>query len=58
MNLDSARVQMIKQQLRTWEVLDSRVLACLGDIPREVFVPDAYADLAFADAWIPLGHSS
>ncbi len=56
MNLDSARVQMIKQQLRTWEVLDSRVLACLGDIPREVFVPDAYADLAFADAWIPLGH--
>lgn len=56
MNLDSARVKMIKQQLRTWEVLDSRVLACLEDIPREIFVPDAYTELAFADAWIPLGH--
>ena len=56
MNLDSARVQMIKQQLRTWEVLDSRVLACLADIPREDFVPDTYRELAFADTRIPLGH--
>jgi protein-L-isoaspartate(D-aspartate) O-methyltransferase len=56
MNLDSARAQMIKQQLRTWEVLDSRVLSCLEVIPREAFVPDTYKELAFADTRIPLGH--
>lgn len=56
MHLDSARAQMIKQQLRTWEVLDAQVLACLGDIRREEFVPDGYRDLAFADTRIPLAH--
>ena len=52
----AARQQMVDQQVRTWEVLDPRVLDALSVVPREAFVPDAYRDLAFADAPIPIGH--
>jgi protein-L-isoaspartate(D-aspartate) O-methyltransferase len=51
----AARQQMVDQQVRTWEVLDPAVLAALAAVPREVFVPPAYAALAFADASIPIG---
>ena len=46
---------MVDQQVRTWEVLDSRVLDVLASVPREMFVPTAYRELAFADADIPIG---
>ncbi len=51
----AARRQMVDQQIRTWEVLDPRVLDVLSAVPREAFVPQAYRDLAFADAPIPIG---
>jgi len=47
---------MIDQQVRTWDVLDVRVLDALGVVPRERFVPEAYRGVAFADAPIPIGH--
>jgi len=47
---------MIDQQVRTWDVLDARVLDALGVVPRERFVPEAYRGVAFADAPIPIGH--
>lgn len=50
-----ARRQMVDQQIRTWEVLDPRVLDAMAAVPREAFVPAAYSDLAFADAEIPIG---
>ena len=53
---EAARRQMIDQQVRTWAVLDPRVLATLGAVPRERFVPEAYRGVAFADAPIPIGH--
>lgn len=53
---EAARRQMIDQQVRTWDVLDPRVLATLGAVPRERFVPEAYRGVAFADAPIPIGH--
>jgi protein-L-isoaspartate(D-aspartate) O-methyltransferase len=49
-----ARFNMIEQQIRTWEVLDPKVLALLNEVPREDFVPDEYRGLAFADIEIPL----
>lgn len=55
-NVENARQQMLGQQIRAWDVLDDRVLATLAETPREVFVPEAYRDLAFADTEIPLGH--
>lgn len=56
MNLEFARSQMLRQQIRTWEVLNDRVLQVLGSVPREQFVPATYHDLAFADFEIPIGH--
>jgi protein-L-isoaspartate(D-aspartate) O-methyltransferase len=53
---EAARRQMIDQQVRTWDVLDPRVLEALGAVPRERFVPEAYRSVAFADAPIPIGH--
>jgi protein-L-isoaspartate(D-aspartate) O-methyltransferase len=51
----AARQQMVDQQIRTWEVLDPRVLDALAAVPREAFVPAEYRELAFADAPIPIG---
>src|SRR5580698_8466096 len=51
----AARRQMVDQQIRTWEVLDPRVLDALSQVPREAFVPDGYRELAFADTPIPIG---
>lgn len=56
MNYETARRQMLNQQVRTWDVLDERVLEILRETPRELFVPDSERDLAFADTEIPLAH--
>jgi protein-L-isoaspartate(D-aspartate) O-methyltransferase len=55
MNFEQARSNMIEQQIRTWEVLDQRVLDLLASVPREDFVPSRYRSLAFSDTNIPLG---
>jgi len=54
MDFETARQQMIHQQVRAWDVLDPGVLAVLGRVPREQFVPTAFRELAFADTAIPL----
>lgn len=56
MNTDFARRQMIEQQVRAWDVLDVNVLSGLKEVPREIFVPEGFAALAFADSDIPIGH--
>lgn len=56
MNFEIARTQMIKQQIRAWNVLDSHILELLEKTPREDFVPTSYRSLAFADTNIPLGN--
>lgn len=47
---------MVYQQVRSWDVLDPRVLGVLAAVPRELFVPEGYRGLAFADTQIPLAH--
>lgn len=54
MNFEQARFNMVEQQIRPWEVLDSRVLSLLESIHREDFVPVRYRKLAFADIAVPL----
>ncbi|HXA47215.1 MAG TPA: protein-L-isoaspartate O-methyltransferase [Burkholderiaceae bacterium] len=54
MNIEEARINMIKQQIRPWGVLAPEVLDLLLVVRREDFVPDAYAHLAFSDTEIPL----
>jgi len=56
MNTDFARQQMIEQQVRAWDVLDMKVLNALKEVPREMFVPEVFSALAFADTEIPIGH--
>src|SRR5271155_5890117 len=51
----AARQQMVDQQIRTWEVLDPRVLDVFSQVPREAFVPPHFRELAFADSEIPIG---
>ena len=55
MDFEQARFNMVEQQIRTWDVLDQRVLDLLFELRREDFVPAAHRALAFADLEIPLG---
>lgn len=56
MNVDLARRNMVEQQIRPWEVLDTRVLAALSHVRRERFVPSGHEAIAFADLEVPIGH--
>ena len=50
-----AKFNMIEQQIRPWEVLDSQVLAVINEVDRQDFVQDDYKGLAYADCQIPIG---
>jgi len=54
MDFAQARINMIEQQVRPWDVLDQRVLDALSEVPREKFLPEAYDGLAYSDTRIPL----
>jgi protein-L-isoaspartate(D-aspartate) O-methyltransferase len=56
MDLEHARHNMIVQQIRPWDVADEDVLEVMEQMPREAFVPERFAHLAFADTEIPIGH--
>lgn len=56
MDFEIARFNMIEQQIRPWEVLDTQVLELLRKVPRELFVSEAERSLAFADLSLPIGH--
>jgi protein-L-isoaspartate(D-aspartate) O-methyltransferase len=55
-DVERARFNMVEQQIRTWEVLDQRVLDLLMRVHREDFVPPQCRALAFVDMEIPIGH--
>jgi protein-L-isoaspartate(D-aspartate) O-methyltransferase len=54
MDIETARFNMIEQQIRPWEVLDAAVLSLLASVRREDFVPPAMRALAFVDTQVPL----
>ena len=56
-NLDfnHMRQAMVASQLRTTAVNDARVIAAMGAVPRERFVPQESAAIAYIDRAIPLG---
>jgi protein-L-isoaspartate(D-aspartate) O-methyltransferase len=45
---------MVAKQLRSRGIADERVLAAMGDIPREHFVPVERRSLAYADEALPI----
>lgn len=56
MNTEFARLQMVNQQVRGWNVYAESVLDMLKVLPREHFVPSEFRSLAFAEFSIPIGH--
>lgn len=53
--LRSARLRMVERQLRQRGIEDERVLAAMGEVPREAFLPEALRDRAYADSALPIG---
>ena len=56
--LEKARFNMVEQQVRTWDVLDYRVLDALHHVPRELFVETEHAAMAYADTELPVPGAS
>lgn len=56
MDAEFAAQQMVRQQVRAWDVFDPAVLGVLETVPRQNFVPEKYRNLAFADTEIPLAN--
>jgi protein-L-isoaspartate(D-aspartate) O-methyltransferase len=48
------RLAMVEGQVHVNDVTDPRILAAMGELPREKFVPAARAELAYVDEDIPL----
>jgi protein-L-isoaspartate(D-aspartate) O-methyltransferase len=46
---------MVERQLRRRGIDDERVLAAMGRVPRELFVPEELRPEAYADAALPIG---
>lgn len=50
------RGTMIQHQLLRRGIRDSRVLAAMGSVPRELFVPEQQRHRVYDDAALPIGH--
>lgn len=46
---------MVERQLRRRGIADERVLAAMGEVPREEFVPERYRSRAYSDSALPIG---
>lgn len=53
-NFEQMRRAMVASQLRTTGVSDPRVVAAMGAVPRERFVPADRVAVAYADVLVPL----
>lgn len=51
-----SRINMVKQQLRTGDVLSQPILDLYAEIPREDFVPEQFRHFAYSDMQIQLPH--
>jgi protein-L-isoaspartate(D-aspartate) O-methyltransferase len=52
----AARMNMVDSQLRTNKVTDAMVISAFERVPREAFVPDRLAAVAYVDNNLPLGN--
>ena len=56
MDMKTAKVNMIKQQINTLGNGDIRISDSMNQIPRELFTPAKMQSMAYADTEIPLAH--
>jgi len=54
-SFDRMRRAMVASQLRTTAVNDPRVVAVMGEVRRERFVPEDKIAIAYTDAMLPIG---
>lgn len=54
-DLAARRARMVERQLRARGIGDERVLAAMGRVPREAFLPPALRGQAYADSALPIG---
>jgi protein-L-isoaspartate(D-aspartate) O-methyltransferase len=50
----AARARMVERQLRRRGIEDGRVLAAMGEVPREAFLPEGLRDRAYEDSALPI----
>jgi protein-L-isoaspartate(D-aspartate) O-methyltransferase len=50
--------ERLVRRLRRNGIVDERVLAAIGSVPRELFVPDELRSRAYADGALPIGHGA
>jgi protein-L-isoaspartate(D-aspartate) O-methyltransferase len=55
-DFEGPRKRMVTRQLKGRDIVDSRVLKAMQEVPRHRFVPDALQHLAYADTPLPIGH--
>ena len=55
MDNESARNNMVTKQLMARGITDPAVLAAMGRIPRERFLPDSLENQAYEDSPLPIG---
>jgi protein-L-isoaspartate(D-aspartate) O-methyltransferase len=56
MNFNTARKNMLLNQIRTWDFISPENINIMQQVPREEFVPVEHRKLAFSDFEIPLNH--
>jgi protein-L-isoaspartate(D-aspartate) O-methyltransferase len=54
-DFETRRDRMVADQLKARGIRDPEVLRAMGEVPREAFVPDDLADLAYEDGPLPIG---
>ena len=57
MNFNTARQNMLLNQIRTWDFISPENINLMKQIQREEFVPVEHRKLAFSDIEIPLAHN-
>jgi protein-L-isoaspartate(D-aspartate) O-methyltransferase len=56
MDFETARRNMVDSQLRTNKITDPRILAAMGGLPREAFLPESKRGIAYIDEDIEFGN--
>ena len=55
MDYQKEREKMVRRQLQGRDINDPRVLEAFRQVPRHLFIPDEYRDMAYHDSPLPIG---
>jgi len=55
-NFEQKRLEMVKKTIEARDVTDENVLEAMRTVPRHLFVPSDYIDLAYNDHPLPIGY--